>query len=52
MVESGLFKTETFKNKIDYSNERWTVDETKDLEVIRNIVKHFYPKIHLNGLML
>ncbi len=32
-----------FHNDINYSKERWTVDEKDDLKVIKNIINHFYP---------
>lgn len=39
--ESGLFKIGTLQNENDLSSLRWTVDEAKDLTVVRNIVDHF-----------
>ncbi len=42
----GLFSIGVVKSKIDYSTERWTVDEFSDFEVVTNIFNHFFPKIH------
>lgn len=42
--ESGLFKTGNFANEQDFSNERWTVDESADFEVIAAVFNHFYPR--------
>jgi len=39
------FKTKNIINSEDYSNDRWTVDEKEDYEVIKSIFKHFSPKI-------
>ncbi len=35
-------------NKLNLSNERWTVDEPEDFEVISQIIKYFQPDIHFN----
>ena len=45
---SGIFSKANHFNDIDYSNERWTVDEKVDFEVITNIFNHFYPDIFFN----
>ena len=42
--ESDEFTQLNFSNNIDYSNERWTVDELEDFEVIQKICEHFYPR--------
>ncbi len=39
------YKIANFSNKIDYSNERWTVDEPEDLILINNIFNHFKPNL-------
>ena len=44
--ESGEFKTATFKNDVDLSAWRWTVDEASDLEVIRRVFSHFSPNLY------
>lgn len=43
--ENELFKRSVVTSEIDYSDRRWTVDEPEDLEVIKNVVQHFSPKI-------
>jgi len=43
--ESGLFKLGNYSNKVDYSAERWTVDERSDLDVISSIFEFFKPQI-------
>lgn len=40
----GKWKTESIHNKKDFSHLRLTVDEPKDLELIRQIYKRLYPK--------
>ncbi|MHC8597176.1 aminotransferase class III-fold pyridoxal phosphate-dependent enzyme [Arenicellales bacterium IMCC55707] len=40
-----LFRTSVFSYAEDLSSFRWTVDEAKDLEVVRSIFKHFYPNL-------
>jgi glutamate-1-semialdehyde 2,1-aminomutase len=42
--ESGQFSISNYSYPVDYSAERWTVDEPEDLEVIANIFQHFYPQ--------
>ncbi|MEL0114683.1 MAG: aminotransferase class III-fold pyridoxal phosphate-dependent enzyme [Gammaproteobacteria bacterium] len=42
---SSFFKKAHIKNKENLSNLRWTVDESEDLIVIRNIFEHFAPDI-------
>lgn len=41
--ESDLFKKINVPHKEDVSVERWTVDESEDFEVIRNVFEHFQP---------
>jgi glutamate-1-semialdehyde 2,1-aminomutase len=43
--ESKKFKCLNYSNKIDFSKERWTVDEPEDYIVIKNIVEHFAPRL-------
>lgn len=45
MRNSGQFSLGDFENSVDYSSERWTVDEDVDLEVVTNIVEYFSPKM-------
>jgi glutamate-1-semialdehyde 2,1-aminomutase len=40
---SGRFQIENYENDIDLSAERWTVDESNDFEVIKNVFNHFFP---------
>ena len=42
---SGQFKRLNYTNKNDLSNERWTVDDTEDFEVMENVIKHFAPSL-------
>ncbi|MAS82506.1 MAG: glutamate-1-semialdehyde aminotransferase [Legionellales bacterium] len=42
--ESGQFICENFKSEKDFSEERWTVDEPVDFEVVQNIFKYFHPR--------
>ena len=42
---SGLFRLGRFSNSVDYSAERWTVDEPVDIEVVSNIFGYFHPRI-------
>ena len=43
--EGGRFTTANFTNHEDLSQERWTVDEAKDLEVVEAVFNHFSPRI-------
>ncbi len=42
--ESGQFTTSHVAGEIDCSQERWTVDEPEDLEVVAEIFAHFAPR--------
>ena len=44
IYESEKFKIENIINKIDFSNERWTVDYPEDYEVIKSIFEYFFLK--------
>ncbi|MEK7295472.1 MAG: aminotransferase class III-fold pyridoxal phosphate-dependent enzyme [Actinomycetota bacterium] len=46
--ESGRFRTTNLKCAIDFSHLRWTVDEPVDLEVVRDVFKHFAPRQDFN----
>jgi glutamate-1-semialdehyde 2,1-aminomutase len=48
--ESGLFKTGNFAHKEDYSQERWTVDEAADFEVVSAVFNHFHPRTDFSWL--
>ena len=39
--KNNKLKKGNYKNDFDYSNLRWTVDESEDLEVLRKIVENF-----------
>jgi glutamate-1-semialdehyde 2,1-aminomutase len=43
--ESPLFKAGNLSNDQDFSQERWTVDEIADFEVIEAVFNHFYPRV-------
>jgi glutamate-1-semialdehyde 2,1-aminomutase len=42
--QSGLFKTGNLSNDEDYSQQRWTVDEAADFDVITAVFNHFHPR--------
>jgi glutamate-1-semialdehyde 2,1-aminomutase len=42
---SDQFKTHNVVSDKDFSNERWTVDEVEDYNVIQGIFNHFSPQI-------
>ena len=44
ILNNKNFKQENFKNHLDLSLDRWTVDEPEDLIVIKNIFKRFKNK--------
>lgn len=46
MRESGKFKLGSFSHSIDYSSERWTVDDISDLAVVTSIFKYFSPNVN------
>jgi spore coat polysaccharide biosynthesis protein SpsF (cytidylyltransferase family) len=43
--KSKRFKKFNFKNNIDYSNRRWTLDNFKDYLFLKKVIKYFSPKI-------
>lgn len=45
---SKLFKRFSYKNRINYSNRRWTLDNLKDNFFLKKIVKHFSPNIYFS----
>lgn len=47
---SGLFKLGRLFNLVDYSGERWTVDEPADLKVVSNIFGFFYPRLDFSWM--
>ena len=48
--ESGLFKTGAINHDKNFSQERWTVDEIADFEVVEAIFNHFKPRIDFSWL--
>ena len=45
MRESGEFKIMNFSSVTDFSEMRWTVDESADFEVIKGIYDYFAPRV-------
>lgn len=43
--DSGLFKVDSVISDIDYSGERWTVDEQTDFDVVEQVFKYFHPRL-------
>lgn len=43
--KSKLFKKCNYKNFFNYSNRRWTLDNSKDYLFLIKVVKYFYPNI-------
>ena len=43
--ESGQFSTSNVASETDCSQERWTVDEPEDMEVVASIFAYFAPRI-------
>lgn len=48
--ESGLYKTGNSNHEQDFSQERWTVDEPADFEVIEAVFSSFHPRIDFGWL--
>ena len=44
ITESGLFRKANHSYGTDYSEERWTVDEPEDFEVVRKVFEYFKPR--------
>lgn len=47
---SDKFKLGNYKNSIDLSNERWTVDEIADFRFSEAIFEHFSPNIYFSWI--
>lgn len=45
---SGLFKVDSYCSTTDYSDERWTVDEQTDFDVVEKVFQHFHPRIEFS----
>ena len=43
--KSKLFKKYNLKNKINYSNRRWTLDNLDDYFFLKKVIKYFLPNI-------
>jgi glutamate-1-semialdehyde 2,1-aminomutase len=48
--ESGKFSQANFANDVDCSEERWTVDESEDFEVVQKVFEHFHPSLDFSWL--
>ena len=46
----NIFKQTNYSNKLDYSKERWTVDDFQDFKVIKSIIEHFMPSLTFSWL--
>ena len=44
--KSKKFKKLNYKNNLNYSNRRWTLDNLQDLFFLKKIIKHFLPNIY------
>ena len=45
---NNQFRRKNITNEIDFSNERWTVDEPEDFLVIENVIKYFEPNLEFS----
>ena len=43
------FSRKNLTNKMDHSDERWTVDDSEDFIVIENIINHFRPNLDFSS---
>jgi glutamate-1-semialdehyde 2,1-aminomutase len=43
--ESGKFSQVNFSTDLNCSEERWTVDEPEDFEVVKKVFEHFHPSL-------
>ncbi len=46
---NSQFKTYNVESSFNYSVERWTIDESKDFELISSIFSHFNPNIYFKS---
>ncbi len=46
--KSKLFKKKNYKNKVNYSNRRWTLDNFNDFLFLKKVVKYFLPNIYFS----
>ena len=52
MRRSKKFKKFNYKNNLNYSNRRWTLDNLKDYLFLKKIVRHFLPNIYFSWIEL
>ena len=50
MIESHELARVNHAHETDESQERWTVDEPDDFEVVRHVFEHFHPRRHFGWL--
>ena len=48
MERSKKFIKYNYKNSIDYSNRRWTLDNLQDYFFLKKVVKYFLPNIYFS----
>jgi glutamate-1-semialdehyde 2,1-aminomutase len=48
--ECSLFTIHNYSNNENFSEERWTVDEPEDLEVVSQVFEHFHPRLDFTWL--
>lgn len=48
--EPGRYRMGNLSHSVDYSAERWTVDEAADFEVITNVFSRFHPRTDFSWL--
>ena len=48
MIKSKKFKRFIYKNYINYSNRRWTLDNLEDYLFLKKVTQYFLPKIHFS----
>ena len=46
--KSKLFKKYNYKNLINYSNRRWTLDNSEDFLFLKNVIKYFHKNIYFS----
>ena len=52
MRKSKKFKKFNYKNNLNYSNRRWTLDNINDYFFLKKIVKYFLPNIYFSWIEL
>ncbi len=48
IIKNSKFKKFNYESNIDFSDERWTLDEPVDFKVLKNIFKHFKKDINFS----